>query len=175
MCFEWPELGRYGWRWGQTGNTMEQEGFALGLAQALLGEGILVLAAGLTFFGGIPGLAVSAALLSVLNVMQPWHGFWLREGILLLVAGFAALLLVWVNRKAKAYGLVNGVAGSIISLAIFAVFVTPILALAVWALILGTGMIPHMHKKQVYWSFAPTVIRVVTGIGWIIVGNLLVL
>lgn len=153
---------------------LEKGGIALGLAQTILTEGVLILAAGLTFLGGVRGVVVSAVLLSLLNAGQSGSGFWLREGILALAACCGMLMLVLVNRKSGANGVVNGVVGSFLSLIIFAVFVTPILALVVWMVIVGAGMVPRMHRGQVLGSFAPTLIRVVLAIGWILVGNLVV-
>lgn len=163
----------YGWRGGRAG-IIEEGGVVLGFMQALVDEGILVMAAGLTFFGGIRGIIFSALLLSLLNALQPGNGFWPREGIVLLAAVCFAFLLVLVNRKAGASGVVNGVVGSFISLIVFAVFATPILALVVWLLVVGTGLIPHVHRKQVYWGIAPTLLRILMGLGWIVLGNLVV-
>lgn len=83
------------------------------------------------------------------------------------------LLLIVIGRIANKSKVVSGLVGGLISLVLFGAFITPIAALIFWALVVGTGIIPKNKKSQVLWSFAPTILRLILGLGWIIYGNIL--
>ncbi|MHB1653394.1 MAG: hypothetical protein ACYCVD_13075 [Desulfitobacteriaceae bacterium] len=146
----------------------------MGLGKWLIFEGLFVMAAGLTFFGGMRGIIASALLMSMTNALNnSWDSFWFWEVPLLIGTAIGFLLLFFVNRKVGKHGVVNGLTGGILSLVLFGVFATPLLALILWALVVGTGIIPKMRRKQVFWSFAPTLCRVLLGLAWIVYGNFL--
>ncbi|EHQ88025.1 hypothetical protein [Desulfosporosinus youngiae] len=146
----------------------------MGFIQLVLLEGVLLLSAGMIFFGGIRGTVAAMAALSGINYLtHDLAQFW-RWEIPLLVGGSAGIILLLIvgriGNKSKAVG---GLVGGLTSLVFFGAFVTPIIAVALWALVFGTGIIPKSEKKQVIWGFAPAILRMVLGIGWIIYGNFL--
>lgn len=139
-------------------------------------EGALLLSAGMIFFGGSRGTLAATVALSGINLLvHEVEQFWHWE-IPLLVGGLVGiLLLLAVGRIANKKQVVTGLVGGLISLVLFGAFITPIAALIFWALVVGTGIIPKDKKSQVLWSFAPTILRLLLGIGWIIYGNILTL
>jgi len=139
-------------------------------------EEALLLSAGMIFFGGSRGTLAATVALSGINLLvHEVEQFWHWE-IPLLVGGLVGiLLLLAVGRIANKKQVVTGLVGGLISLVLFGAFITPIAALIFWALVVGTGIIPKDKKSQVLWSFAPTILRLLLGIGWIIYGNILTL
>jgi len=85
------------------------------------------------------------------------------------------LLLLIVGRIANKSHVVTGLVGGLISLIFFGAFVTSVVAIILAALVIGTGIIPKNEKSHVLWSFAPTIVRLILGLGMIIYGNILTL
>jgi len=139
-------------------------------------EGALLLSAGLIFFGGIRGIVAATVVLSGINfLVHDIEQFWRWETPLLLGGVIGILLLLVVGKIANKSQVVTGLVGGLISLVLFGAFITPIVAIILWALVVGTGIIPKDKKSQVLWSFAPTILRLLIGVGWIIYGNILTL
>lgn len=139
-------------------------------------EGALLLTAGMIFFGGIRGTVAATIALSGINfLVHNGEQFWSWEIPLLIGGIVGSLLLLAVGRIANRSQVVTGLVGGLISLVLFGAFITPIAAIIFWALVVGTGIISKDKKSQVLWSFAPTILRLVLGIGWIIYGNILTL
>ena len=139
-------------------------------------EGALLLSAGMIFFGGIWGTVAATVALSGINfLVHDLEQFWSWEPPLLLGGIGGILLLLIVGRYANKSKVVVGLVGGLISLVLFGAFITPIAAIILWALVVGTGFIPKDKKSQVLWSIAPTILRLILGIGWIIYGNILTL
>jgi len=127
-------------------------------------------------FGGIWGNIAATVVLSVINFLaHNVEQFWHWEPPLLLGGIVGILLLMVVGKIANKSQIVTGLVGGLISLVLFGAFATPIVAIILWALVVGTGIIPKDKKSQVFWSFAPTILRLILGLGWIIYGNLLTL
>jgi len=148
----------------------------LGFVQLVLIEGVLLLSAGMIFFGGIWGTALATVTLSGVNFLaHDLAQFWSREIPLLLCGLGGMLLLLIVGRIANKRQVVTGLVGGLISLVLFGAFITPIVALILWALVVGTGFIPKTKRSQVIWSFAPTILRLILGVALIIYGNILTL
>lgn len=142
--------------------------------QLLFLESVLLFSAGLIFFAGMWGTIAATAVLSGINLLA--HGsaqFWRWEVPLLLGGVGGVLLLFFIGRKANKAQVATGVVGGIISLVFFGAFITPILAVIIWVLVVGMGLIPKAKKNEVLWSLAPTVLRLILGLGWIIYGNIL--
>lgn len=142
--------------------------------QLVLLEGILLLCAGMIFFGGIWGTVAATVALSAINYLFHVGGeFWHWE-VLVLIGGIVGIVLLFViGKKANKSQLVGGLVGGLTSLVLFGAFATPIISIILWALVFGTGIIPKAQKSQVLWSFAPTFLRIILGLGWIIFGNYL--
>lgn len=149
-------------------------GAALAFWQLIIFEGLLLLAAGMTIAAGIRGIIGSAVILSGLIGWIRAEDFWNWEFPLLIGVSGAAAILVYLSRKAGEGELIASLAGGISSLVVLGTFLTPIIALMAWVMIMGTGLMPRMTKKQIFWGIAPTVWRTVIGLGWIIGGNILV-
>lgn len=148
----------------------------MGFILLVLLEGALLLSAGMIFFGGIRGTIAATVALSGINFLaHDVEQFWHWEPRLLIGGIVAVLLLLAVGRIANKSQVVTGLVGGIISLVLFGAFITPIAAIILWALVVGIGIIPIGKKSQVLWSIAPTVVRVILGIGLIIYGNILTL
>ncbi|MDP4127006.1 MAG: hypothetical protein Q8912_08695 [Bacillota bacterium] len=144
--------------------------------QLVLLEGVLLLSAGMIFFGGIWGIVAATVALSGINVLcHDSTQFWYWEMILLFGGTIGIVLLLAVGRIANKSKVVQGLVGGLISLVLFGAFITPIAAIILWALVVGTGLIPKNNKSQVLWGFAPTVLRLVLGLVWVIYGNILTL
>jgi len=152
------------------------EGGCLGFIFLVLIEGVLLLSAGMIFFGGIRGTVAATVVLSGINFfVHELEQFWRWEFPLLLGGIAGVLLLLVVGRIANKSQVVTGLVGGLISLVLFGAFITPIAGIILWAMVVGTGVIPKDKKSQVLWSFAPTILRLILGIGWIIYGNILTL
>ncbi|MHB8076198.1 hypothetical protein [Desulfosporosinus fructosivorans] len=146
----------------------------MGFVFLVLLEGALLLSAGMTFFGGVRGTVAATVALSGINfLVHDIEEFWHWEPLLLLAGIVGSILLLVVGRIANKSQVVNGLVGGLISLVLFGAFITPIVAITLWALVVGAGIIPKDKKSEVLWSFAPTILRLVLGIGWIIIGNIL--
>ena len=142
--------------------------------QLMLLEFILLLAAGIIFFGGIRGTVMATLLLTLLNLIVNRAGQFWRWEPLLLIMGLAGVILEMVfGRLARRSQVVSSLVGGFISLVLFGAFITPIAALMLWVLIIGMGIVPKAKKSQFLWSFAPTVLRFILGLVWIIYGNIL--
>jgi len=152
------------------------EGGCLEFIVLVLLEGALLLFAGMIFFGGVRGAVAATFSLSGINfLVHDIERFWSWEIPLLLGGIVGVLLLLIVGRIANKSQVVTGLAGGLISLVLFGAFITPIAAIILWGLVVGTGIIPKDKKSQVRWGFAPTVLRLILGVGWIIYGNILTL
>ena len=139
-------------------------------------EGVLLFSAGMIFFGGVWGIVAATVTLSGINFLaHDVKQFWRWEFPLLLGGIVGILLLLGVGRIANKSQVVTGLVGGLISLVLFGAFITPIAGIILWAMVVGTGVIPKDKKSQVLRSFAPTVLRLILGIGWIIYGNILTL
>lgn len=150
-----------------------ERGF-LGFVQLVLLEGALLVSAGIIFFGGIWGMVVATAALSGINYLtHDLMQFWYWEIPLLVGGSVGILLLLIIGKIANKSQIVGGLVGGLTSLVFFGAFATPIAALILWALVFGTGIIPKGKKSRVIWSFAPTILRMLLGLGWIIYGNIL--
>ena len=148
----------------------------MGFVFLVLLEGALLLSAGLIFMGGIRGIVAATVLLSGINyLVHDIEQFWRWETPLLLGGIIGIVLLLIVGRIANKTQVVSGLVGGLISLVLFGAFITPIVAIILWALVVGTGIIPRDKNSEVLWSFAPTILRLILGIGWIIYGNILTL
>lgn len=152
------------------------EGSCLDFVFLLLLEGALLLSAGMIFFGGVWGTIAATVALSGINfLVHDIEQFWRWETPLLIGGTLGIITLLVVGRVANKSQVVTGLVGGLISLVLFGAFITPIAAIILWALVVGTGIIPKDKKSQVLWSFAPTILRLILGIGWIIYGNILTL
>ena len=148
----------------------------MGFIQLVLLEGLLLLSAGMIFFGGTWGTIAATVTLSGINIFAHDSAqFWRWESPLLVMGLVGVLLLILIGRIANKSKVVSGLVGGLISLVLFGAFITPIAALILWALVVGTGIIPKNKKSQILWSFAPTILRLILGLGWIIYGNILTL
>ncbi len=148
----------------------------MGFVFLVLLEGALLLSAGLIFMGGIRGIVAATVLLSGINyLVHDIEQFWRWQTPLLLGGIIGIILLLIVGRIANKTQVVSGLVGGLISLVLFGAFITPIVAIILWALVVGTGIIPRDKNSEVLWSFAPTILRLILGIGWIIYGNILTL
>ncbi|MDR3598972.1 MAG: hypothetical protein P4L49_00565 [Desulfosporosinus sp.] len=146
----------------------------MGFVQLVLLEGVFLLCAGMIFFGGVWGTVAATVALSGINFLTYDSAqFWRWEIPLLLWGVGGILLLLVVGRIANKSQVVTGLVGGLISLVLFGAFITPIAAIILWALVVGTGLIPLNKKSQLLWSFAPTILRLLLGLGWIIYGNIL--
>lgn len=153
---------------------MLQRGMALDFWTLVVIEWLLLLAAAMTFMGGIRGTLVTTFLLSGIAWFTHPTDFWKWEVPFLIgVAITLGILLVLARKAGKKSEIVSGLAGGVASLVVFGAFITPFLALFLWALIMGTGLIPKLKLDTVLWGVSPMLWRVVMGIGWIIYGNLL--
>jgi hypothetical protein len=161
---------------GNTNANVLGGGSLLGFIQLVLLEGVLLLSAGMIFFGGIWGTVAATVVLSGINVLAHDNvQFWRWEIPLLFVGLVGILLLLFVGRIANKSQVVSGLAGGFIALVFFGAFITPIAALILWSLIVGMGIIPKNKQNKVLWSLIPTFVRVILGLGWIIYGNILTL
>lgn len=148
----------------------------MGFIQLVLLEGVLLLSAGIIFFGGIWGTVAATVALSAINVLfHETTQFWNWEIFLLCGGAVGVVLLLIVGRMANKGQFIHGLVGGLISLVFFGAFVTPILALIIWALVVGTGLVPKNKKSQVLLGIAPTILRLILGIVWVICGNILTL
>lgn len=144
----------------------------MNLLMMIFYEGLLIAAAGLTFMSGIRGMVIAGVLVSIMNfLIHDIIDFWKWEGILFLGFSLGILLLIGLKYQARKARAITGLVGGIISLVLFGVFFTPVLALVLWGLIIGTGFRPNQSPGMLLWSFAPSLCRAVLGIGWIIFGN----
>lgn len=144
----------------------------MNLLGMILFEGLLIAAAGIMFFGGIRGAILAAGLVSVINFMtHEMPDFWRWEGLLILGLTTGILVLIGLNYKASRVELVSGLVGGLFSLVLFGAFITPVLALVVWALVIGTGLIPRKSHDKVFWGLAPSIWRAILGLCLIIFGN----
>lgn len=139
-------------------------------------EGALLLSAGMIFFGGIWGTMAATIALSGINFLaHDLEQFWRWEVPLLLGGLVSIILLLIIGRIANKSQVVTGLVGGLISLVLFGAFVTPVAAIILWALVVGTGIIPKDKLSQVLWSFTPTVLRLIIGLVGIIYGNIITL
>ena len=150
-----------------------KRGMTLSFLELVFLEWLFLLAAGMTFMGGIRGALAATVILSGIVWMKHPTNFWAWERLLLIGVSISLGILMLLIRKAGKSELVAGLAGGLASLVVFGAFFTPFLALLSWALVVGTGLIPKFRVKQVFWGMAPMLWRVVIGVGWIVFGNIL--
>ncbi|AHF07468.1 hypothetical protein [Desulfitobacterium metallireducens] len=137
-------------------------------------EGLLLLAAGMTIIAGIRGIIGASLILTSLIGLFKQEEFWLWELSLLAGVSGAVILLLFFSRKAGKSELITGLAGGMVSLVVFGAFLTPFIALMLWAMVMGTGLVPHLRRKQVFWGIAPVLWRTFLGLTWIVLGNILI-
>ncbi|AGA69935.1 hypothetical protein Desdi_2512 [Desulfitobacterium dichloroeliminans LMG P-21439] len=146
----------------------------MAFAILVLLEWLLLLAAAMIFIGGIRGaLAATLIMSGILWYTHP-DNFWLWELIFLSGVGISIGILYYFLRKAGQSNIVAGLAGGIASLVIFGAFITPLLAILAWALVVGVGLIPKIKFKEVAWGFSPVLWRAVMGLLCVVVGNILI-
>lgn len=139
-------------------------------------EGLLLLSAGMVFFGGIRGTVAATVALSGINfITNDGAWFWHWEIPMLAGGVVGIILLVSIGKIANKSKVVGGLVGGLTSLVLFGAFATPIVAVLLWALVFGTGIMPKSKKGQLLWSFTPTFLRLILGLGGIIYGNILTL
>lgn len=137
-------------------------------------EALLLLASGVTLVGGVRGALAGTVLLSSIAWFTHPTNFWSWEIPFLISVAIVLGILLLLARKAGMSDNISGLAGGMASMVVFAAFLTPLLALLFWALVIGTGLIPRLRVKQVFWGFAPVLWRALMGIGWVIYGNFLI-
>lgn len=142
--------------------------------QYLVLEGLLLLAAGMTIVAGIRGITGAAVILSILIWQARQEEFWIWELPFLGLVCASVLFLLLLSHKAQKSEFVMGLAGGMTSLVVFGSFLSPLIALILWALLIGTGLVKLSGRKQILWGIAPVLWRTVLGIGWIIFGNSLI-
>ncbi|MDA8229632.1 MAG: hypothetical protein M0T74_18420 [Desulfitobacterium hafniense] len=148
----------------------------MSFVQMLLLEGLLIIIAGVILFSGIWGAVGSAGILSLLNLSANESvEFWRWEIPLLAGTAVWVIVLVVISRKARESNLITSVLGGVASLVVFGAFITPVLAIIIWALVVGVGLIPRFKRVQVFWGIAPVLWRFILGVGFIIYGNVLTL
>lgn len=148
----------------------------MGFLQLILLEGVLLLSAGMIFFGGVRGTVAATVVLNGINILSHDAAqFWYWEIFLLSGGTIGIVLQLIVGRSANKSQVVNGLVGGLISLVLFGAFITPIVAIILWALVVGTGIVPKNEKSQVLWGFAPTILRLIIGLVGVICGNILTL
>jgi hypothetical protein len=145
----------------------------LTFGQFIVLEGMLLLAAGMTIVAGIRGILGATLILTSLIGLVKQEEFWNWELPLLLGVSGAVVLLLYLSRKAGESELISGLVGGMTSLVVFGAFLTPVMALIFWALIIGTGLVPSLRRRQVLWGIAPILWRTLLGLTWIIWGNIL--
>lgn len=146
----------------------------MGFIELVLLEGILLLSAGLIIFGGIRGTIFATIALSGVNYLfNDATQFWRWEIPLLIGGSVGIILLIILGKIANKGQVVGGLAGGLISLVLFGAFLTPIAAIVIFALVVGTGIVPKNKKSQVIKGFAPTFMRLILGLAIIIYGNFL--
>lgn len=141
--------------------------------QLVVFEGLLLLAAGMTIMAGIRGIIGATLIITGLIWIVREEEFWTWEIPFLIGVLIALALLFWFIKKAGKSELIAGLAGGLASLVVFGSFLTPLIALVIWALVVGTGLVPRLQRKQVIWGITPVLWRTVLGIVWIILGNIL--
>lgn len=137
-------------------------------------EWFLLLAATLVFFGGIRGTFGAAFILSCIAFYTRPDNFWAWEIPLLIGVGVCLAFLLFFVHKAGQSNIVTGIAGGIAGLVVFGALMTPFLAILVWALVMGVGMVPQTKLKNVLWGFSPVLWRGIMGLLCIIVGNIMI-
>lgn len=142
--------------------------------QLLLLEGVLLVAAGVILFGGIWGILGSIGILSLINfLVNEFYDFWKWEIPLLFGTVVGIIVLIAISRKARNSNIVSSVLGGVASLVVFGAFITPVIAIIIWALVVGVGLVPHLKRGQLFWGIAPFIWRFIIGVGIIIYGNIL--
>lgn len=148
----------------------------MGFIQLVLLEGVLLLSAGMIFFGGIWGTIAATAALSGINALfHEAAQFWNWEIFLLCGGTVGVVFLLIVGRIANKSNFAHGLVGGLISMVLYGAFITPILALILWVLVVGLGLVPKNKKSQVLLGFSPTILRLALGLVLIICGNILTL
>lgn len=142
--------------------------------QYLVLEGLLLLAAGITIVAGIRGITGAAVILSILIWLARQEEFWTWELPFLGLVCASVLFLLWLSNKAQKSEFMMGLAGGMTSLVVFGSFLSPLIALILWALLIGTGLVKLSGRKQILWGIAPFLWRTLLGICWIIFGNILI-
>lgn len=147
---------------------------ALSFITLVILEWFLLLTATLVFFGGIRGTLGAAFILSCIAWYTRPDSFWAWEIPLLIGVGVCLGLLYFFVYKAGQSNIVTGIAGGIAGLVVFGALMTPSLAILIWAMVMGAGLIPEMKIKNVLWGFSPVLWRGVMGFLCILLGNLMI-
>ncbi|NMA68774.1 MAG: hypothetical protein GX958_05085 [Desulfitobacterium sp.] len=137
-------------------------------------EWFLLLAATLVFFGGIRGTIGAIFILSCIAFYTRPDSFWVWETSLLIGVGVCLAFLYFFAYKAGQGNIVMGLAGGIAGLVVFGALMTPFIAILIWALVMGVGLIPQTKLKNVLWGFSPVLWRGIMGLLCILVGNLMI-
>lgn len=146
----------------------------MGFIQLVVLEVVLLISAGMVFFGGIRGTLLATIALSGINYLtHDAAQFWRWEIPLLMGGATGMILLLILGKMANKGQMVSGLAGGLISLVLFGAFLTPLAAIILWFIVVGTGIVPKTQKRQVFLSFAPTMMRLLLGLALIFYGNFL--
>ncbi|MGC7873661.1 hypothetical protein ACPUYX_19380 [Desulfosporosinus sp. SYSU MS00001] len=144
--------------------------------QLVIFEVLFLFSAGLIFFGGIRGTVAAVAVLSIVNLAVHSLGqFWHWEIPLFFGGLFGVLSLLILGKITSRTKIVSGLVGGLIGLVVFGAFLTPVAAIFIWILVVGMGLVPKSDSRQFLWGFAPTIMRIILGIGGIIFGNFMTL
>jgi len=142
--------------------------------QLVVLEGVLLISAGLIFFGGIWGTSLAMLVLSGLNyLVHDAVQFWQWEIPFLIGGTIGIILQLIIGKICNHNNQVSGLVGGLISLVLFGAFLTPIAALIAWFMVVGTGIIPKNRKRQVIKIYSPTIMRLLIGLALIFYGNFL--
>ncbi len=145
----------------------------MGFGSLVLLELLLVLAAGLVIFGGVKGIFATSIILSAINYSAGYPDqFWRRENYLLLGVGCGLLVLFILTRQARRGSKIQGMAAGMASIVLLGAFVTPVMAIIIWALFVGTGLIRKGRKGEFAWGLAPAMWRLVMALAVILYGNI---
>ncbi|AFM42362.1 hypothetical protein Desaci_3474 [Desulfosporosinus acidiphilus SJ4] len=149
----------------------------LGFLQLVAFEILLLVSGGVIFFGGIRGTIAAMAVLSILN--WGFHSlgpqFWHWEIPLFIGGAFGILSQFVLGKIAGKTHIVSGLVGGLVGLIFFGAFMTPVAAIILWILVIGMGLIPKNSNRNLLWSFAPAIFRIILCIGGIIFGNIMTL
>jgi len=140
--------------------------------QTLL-EATVLTGAGLIFMGGIKGLAVAGVLASALLVAVKRQEFWPWEVLIAASIVLAGALLLWTEHRGRQENATAGLVGKFVSLVLFGTLLNPLAAFAVWFLVVGFGLVPRAQRKDVIWGFAPTILRGLYALFFLIGSNFL--
>ena len=139
----------------------------------LLGlELLLLYLAGLTFFAGIKGIWISGIIISILNYIFNYSGFWNWQLIIILLVLLGTLINLLLDRKTEQLRIVKVATGSALSLLTAPVFFSFIPAFLIWTLLIGIPL-GFTYRKITKYVYLQIVLRFLFALGWIIIGNMI--